>query len=528
MELKIPERQLICIDYPCVINNISKALGTLGGERTVTRTYLEPARRLELRFRPDDIYCKPACADRREFCGLLIKIRRRRLAQHKEDSQAMEFEGTSLQSTSEIDIKGEVVGVVDTMYHFNSMMDFQFLPMMKTKDDCYQSLVQELVINKLESRSWLDESVRLYIPPPTFTRYGRPIQYCYREPANPRDGIPNCSQSSSIIGIARQRRPRFTAFFRFSQVTVPEAPFPQAIDKLLQHQALTKRAKEVKELFEHRPIWTRSALCSRLPHLSKEDLQFILPTVSYYCHDGPWHAMWVRFGYDMRKDPSSKIYQNLDFRLRRTLLDLNSIIPAKRSIFDFNLPNTVTKSCSQTSIIQKKAFLDVNPEELKNLPNPKEEQLKEGAYKFRVGMIPPSRQMFYHLCDVEEAEVQRLVHSNDGLETECTERDGWCMPETVDKCRAILLEHIEKALTRKTSEVSANDGDIFPDNPPPYQAESHFESDQGGFELEAVQHILQTMDYNASSSDNEGEGEEDEDDEELEDSNDKAVNESGN
>eukprot|EP00061_Rhincodon_typus_P014926 g42313.t1 len=31
---------------------------------------------------------------------------------------------------------------------------------------------------------------------------------------------------------------------------------------------------------------------------------------------GPWRSLWVRFGYDPRKDPKAKIYQVLDFRLR--------------------------------------------------------------------------------------------------------------------------------------------------------------------------------------------------------------------
>lgn len=32
-------------------------------------------RRLELRFRPDDIFCKPACGDRYETDGLILKVK---------------------------------------------------------------------------------------------------------------------------------------------------------------------------------------------------------------------------------------------------------------------------------------------------------------------------------------------------------------------------------------------------------------------------------------------------------------------
>lgn len=31
---------------------------------------------------------------------------------------------------------------------------------------------------------------------------------------------------------------------------------------------------------------------------------------------GPWRVMWVRYGYDPKKDSSSRIYQTFDFRVR--------------------------------------------------------------------------------------------------------------------------------------------------------------------------------------------------------------------
>lgn len=31
--------------------------------------------------------------------------------------------------------------------------------------------------------------------------------------------------------------------------------------------------------------------------------------------------------------------------------------------------------------------------------------------------------------------LQKIVHRNDGTETVCTERDGWCLPKTTDHLR---------------------------------------------------------------------------------------------
>ena len=35
-------------------------------------------------------------------------------------------------------------------------------------------------------------------------------------------------------------------------------------------------------------------------------------------------------------------------------------------------------------------------------------------YKFKADQLPSSRNVFYQICDIEDDEVQILVHSNDG------------------------------------------------------------------------------------------------------------------
>lgn len=41
----------------------------------------------------------------------------------------------------------------------------------------------------------------------------------------------------------------------------------------------------------------------------------LLALVAYNVTSGPWRTLWVKFGYDPREDPSSKVYQCMDFRL---------------------------------------------------------------------------------------------------------------------------------------------------------------------------------------------------------------------
>ena len=93
------------------------------------QTYLDPSRRLELRLRPQDVYCKPACADRKEFTGLLLRIRRKRNSSQKiqpnteEESEEVNLEhkaqAASENNTKADQLEGEILGIVDTMYNFS-------------------------------------------------------------------------------------------------------------------------------------------------------------------------------------------------------------------------------------------------------------------------------------------------------------------------------------------------------------------------------------------------------------------------
>lgn len=63
-------------------------------------------------------------------------------------------------------------------------------------------------------------------------------------------------------------------------------------------------------------MWSKYALMCRTK-FSNDQLKLLLPAVAFYFLTGPWRVMWIRFGYDPRKDTASRIYQTLDYRLRR-------------------------------------------------------------------------------------------------------------------------------------------------------------------------------------------------------------------
>lgn len=71
------------------------------------------------------------------------------------------------------------------------------------------------------------------------------------------------------------------------------------------------------QLFEDRPIWSLN-LIKFHTKIRLSSLKIIMPCLAIYMKDGPWRMLWVRFGYDPRKEPGARIYQTLDFRLRHT------------------------------------------------------------------------------------------------------------------------------------------------------------------------------------------------------------------
>jgi general transcription factor 3C polypeptide 5 (transcription factor C subunit 1) len=60
--------------------------------------------------------------------------------------------------------------------------------------------------------------------------------------------------------------------------------------------------------FNERPIWTRQALEMNVPPQDVKRFKAVLPTVAYFFRNGPWRHTWVKYGYDPRKHPESKMY----------------------------------------------------------------------------------------------------------------------------------------------------------------------------------------------------------------------------
>uniref|UniRef100_A0A8C7JGP5 Ral transcription factor IIIC subunit 5 n=1 Tax=Oncorhynchus kisutch TaxID=8019 RepID=A0A8C7JGP5_ONCKI len=371
------DNKLVCVEYPGIISNVDKMLESIGGIQGMSKTYADPSRRLELRFRPQDPFCHPVCGNRYPSTNLLLRMKRRVRKGNPKEAQ----------------ISMDILGVIGTTYKFQGMADFQYLAVHSAKDGSHTSLYDKIILRKPENNEFFEQPVPLFLPPPIFSRLDSAVDYNYRPEIQHKEGhCPPTVSRDNLIGLSRARRPHNAIFLTFNDQNIPT-------------------------------------------------------------------DLWVRFGYDPCKTPEAKKYQVLDFRIRcstkhgYTINDMP--VKAKRSTFNYTLPITLNKAVPQAANVT-----DLPPEgpaggrkchsnktSDTNLLLPCLLFVQDSSYIFRDGTLPPHRQMFYQLCDLD---VERNVISrNDGQEEECDERDGWCLSHTSDDLRDIMSSMIKQVIRAK-------------------------------------------------------------------------------
>ncbi|XP_054285252.1 general transcription factor 3C polypeptide 5-like [Macrosteles quadrilineatus] len=431
------DTSFVCVQYPGVVKNDDKMLESMGGIKKISKVYSERNRRLELRFRPDDVYCRPACADRQKVTGLLMSVKVRR----KKNSGEI------------INITPTVLGKVCVAFKFTSLCDFQYLAMDNSSGQM-ECIYDKLVPKGILTPEWFTQPAPYFLPPATFSRMDTVQNYQYRQESVDT----NTSVQPYHIGRTRRRRSGHAIFVTFSTASLPLKPRPSAL-KFLEIKFLCgDHFKRIKEMFQERPVWSKVALMC-VTGYNQEQMKYLLPSVAYYFVTGPFRIMWVRFGFDPRKDPSARIYQSIDYRIRIQGGGTN-YVKAKRSYTQYLLPYKSTPaSRPKTAVISQQA------EEKPAEPN----VVHENQYVFRPGTIPPSRQMFYQLCDIKVPEIEAMVERLPRLppSSKCHERLGWLPPGFAEQCRDIMNSLVSQQIQREqaadsqsgTSEAYDDQGD---------------------------------------------------------------------
>ena len=498
-----PRSEMICIEYPGLVQNADTMINTLGGQQALLKAFEDSNRRLELRFRPDDIFSKPACSERNNTTSLLVKVTRykkvnkgsncncagiaKTVAAEKETLFDENKGGDNVTNKFET----QLMGNIKTTYSFPNMSDFQYLPteriLEKEKtcsntpvvesDKCksptpkadnekvtHRPIMDEVYYGEksLPSAEWLvgdkSSAAPLFLPPAAYTRMDQPQDYHYRKDTSTQAIKSNMSVPQTIIGRTRQRRTLHAMFVNYETPNVPERSSEVAMHQLKVKFIDEAMLKDVHDAFDTQPVWTKTGL-SAATGQPLERLKFILPTVAYYFTSGPWRNQWVKFGYDPRKDPKSAIYQTLDYRVRLEG-GAKLKVRAKRSYANYILPYQSTNpSKSRTSTIIREALVGSD----QNAPTSdyhtslteEEKTIKRSNYMFESGVIPPCRQMFYQYKDIKLQEAKDLIKSKmkKSVKIEgdtslvCDEKNGWFGAGLDSALREIMTKSLTQSLT---------------------------------------------------------------------------------
>lgn len=470
--------QLVLIEYPGFVKNVNKAMETLGNIETIERVFASQKDRLELKFRPADPLSHPAYGDRIPKKCLVLRI-----TKSKSRDTNVSAESYSL----------KVVGKVQTSFSFDTLAEFQWLPMQRTNPvSCikssdlqagvkikrtpeslnpkYASILDDL----LPIKSPFDNTLKNFNPdapllllPAVFSRFDTPREIHQPHPKfrskEMRDEFER-QQSLSIIGRTRKKRSTMSYLLNFGDKIPDKVPDRLAQERLSLSSPEKALLPKLEACFKRQKVWSKASLCYEL-NITALEIKYALPLIAYHYVNGPFRTMWVSYGYDPHKDSSSKVLQTLDFRVKHPQ-DQNDY--SRRSINQYQLPmrKNPEKSKNKQHFDLKTMISSTTSSSHHNYDDSIDDSLiglkgfaiTEAMCKFRKDLVPVARQLSYQLKDIEIDGVQAIVHSNDGREPEvCSEKDGWLPEGSIDRIRKIMNKSLKDTVDLLAKQLEENE-----------------------------------------------------------------------
>ncbi|EJU06250.1 hypothetical protein DACRYDRAFT_73628 [Dacryopinax primogenitus] len=457
--LTLPPTTYCAVEYPGILRSLDSyphALATLGGQDAVDTAFrrLASGRPMELYLRPEDKLAHPILGEVLEWRGMVVKVvKRRRKRKRPEGENTVDGEiGNGKGREKEEDEDGgvyttEVLGMARKIARFRAMADFAFSPpedepimnLRKSMDNLdakailafeFKPVKEDYVVYppgvsaspapgttkgaSSDPSAQPTSNLRLF-PPPRFSRAAVPALY------NSRKNIASIPVTVTDPTTGEERT-RYQNKFRHSATPIatisydaPDVPEkePEGAEKVLDQPSM-RVLEKLRKLFEERPIWSRLALKNQLSEAEDQILVNTRPMYAYTGYifsDGPWRDFHVKWGYDPRKIPESRIYQRMQFR---------------------NLENEYTRASSVR-------FRRANGEE--DLPM-EEDWRGITLQRNRNTHIFNGRELFrnvgnYQLCDMTDPLLQKHIHDPNGVDQECDASYGWYTPTAWGRIRAI-------------------------------------------------------------------------------------------
>ncbi|XP_065355616.1 general transcription factor 3C polypeptide 5 [Calliphora vicina] len=391
------------IEYPGMVKNTDKMISTLGGITKISRALGGDTKRLELRYHPDNPFNKPLSGESSKRAGLLLSVKVRK---SKRDPN----------KPPQYTIK--IMGYISKSFTFESLCDFQYLPL--AVDSKLANGELKNVLDAIVPKSVIDfdyfnrPDIQLMALPTVFARSDVVHTTIFRGDFSKEDG------QNETLGVLSKSSYESRDMVTFNMLdTFPTRPDPQILKKMKVKYVSDEQLQKVKKLFEECPIWTRIALLYE-SGVSHDKLKCITPSLAYYFTTGPWRTMYVRYGYDPRKDFNSRYYQTFDFRLR--------------------FRSGVSEFVSDRKTTIKK--LQENPYEINAL-------VQDINYPyFDEHKLPRSRQCMMRYCDIRITKIQEMLEKipSPMAGAICNERTGW-LPQGFDgQVRQIVSNSIKELL----------------------------------------------------------------------------------
>ncbi|XP_021626776.1 general transcription factor 3C polypeptide 5 isoform X4 [Manihot esculenta] len=326
----IPGNEAFAVHYPGYPSSMSRAIQTLGGTQAILKARSSQSNKLELFFRPEDPYSHPTFGELRACSNLLLKISKKKSSSSINSPNSANK--SEAESCVETEVCADIVARIPEAYHFDGMVDYQHVVAVHAdaarRKKRNWTEMEEPHFEKAGLMDFDQEDVMILLPP-LFTTKDFPVNLVLKPPAIASS---KKKQEEAVEShVEMNLEPALAIDFNIKEI-------PKEINwkaNIIQGTDLWGWQMAVSDLFEERPIWPKDALTDRLLDknlkFTHQTLRRLLLAVAYYFSGGPFLRFWIKKGYDPRKDPESRIYQRIDFR----------VPPSLRSNSDANAANSL-------------------------------------------------------------------------------------------------------------------------------------------------------------------------------------------
>jgi RNA polymerase III transcription factor (TF)IIIC subunit HTH domain/Tau95 Triple barrel domain len=190
------------------------------------------------------------------------------------------------------------------------------------------------------------------------------------------------------------------------------------------HLELTPRLRAVvrylEAKFHLRPIWSRRKLLCDAPDIVRRDFKASIPHTAYSFSSltGPFHLLWIRYGFDPRVDVNARKYQVIEIRVKDVI-----VLEAMRQQWGSRMFQGTGED------------LDV-------------------AGNFSVCELPCKRQLTLQLCDIDAPGLDGLLSNPENIQTNFDALTGYLTKRGV----GMIVDHVKRRLRQHACKILGDAG----------------------------------------------------------------------